>query len=166
MDVSAFFFVVLSCVGMVFASGWSPVQGFLPNAQIDSYISGRDGLLWCRRVMIYICNKWTSRQMQNSRSSASFCSYLSYCNVSPLCFKREDSFDLLRYIAGAWWSISICGHILSSWIVLHMLLKGHWQSVNEYTCVRFPFVNKFHVNGKFCFMLNLHVALWPWLQDC
>jgi hypothetical protein len=27
---------VLSCVGRGLASGWSPVQGVLPNVQIDS----------------------------------------------------------------------------------------------------------------------------------
>jgi hypothetical protein len=34
--VSAFFCVVLSCVGRRLASGWSPVQGVLPTVQIDS----------------------------------------------------------------------------------------------------------------------------------
>jgi hypothetical protein len=34
--VSAFFCVVLSYVGTGLASGWSPMQGVLPNVQIDS----------------------------------------------------------------------------------------------------------------------------------
>jgi hypothetical protein len=52
--VSAFFCVVLSCVGRGLASGRSPVQGVLQIVQIDSWISevkfwigrGRDGLPW------------------------------------------------------------------------------------------------------------------------
>jgi hypothetical protein len=38
--VSAFFCVVLSCVGRGFVSGWSPVQGDLPNVQ-NRFISFR-----------------------------------------------------------------------------------------------------------------------------
>jgi hypothetical protein len=33
MDVSAFFCVVLSCVVSGLVTGWSPVQGVLPNVQ-------------------------------------------------------------------------------------------------------------------------------------
>jgi hypothetical protein len=35
---SRFFCVVLSCVGRGLASGWSPIQGVLPNVQIDSEV--------------------------------------------------------------------------------------------------------------------------------
>jgi hypothetical protein len=70
MDMSAFFCVVLSCVGSGLATGWSPVQGVLPNAQnrFISFISQSlnwkmpEGLIriyftYDRRIRYYTTNQ-------------------------------------------------------------------------------------------------------------